>query len=312
MSEDVTTVVVDLDNTLWDWVSIWHATFRAQLDKLVELSGLPESVLTAEIRAVHQRHGTSEYAFLIEELPSLKARHPGEDLAARYAPAIEAFRRVRRQALRLYPGVLDSLLELRARGVRLVAYTESQAFHTTYRIRQLGLDGVLDYIYSPPDHDLPPGLDAGAMRKHDRGFQELRTTHHRHTPKGELKPNADLLLSILEEVGARRDRSVYVGDSLMKDITMAQDAGVRDVYARYGNVRESAAYELLQAVTHWTDVDVERERAIVARNAVVPTYTLDDGLAQLLDLFRWGPCQPRTHGRHATARLRNRLSVPTR
>ena len=27
-------VIMDLDDTLWDWVGIWHASFTAMLDRL--------------------------------------------------------------------------------------------------------------------------------------------------------------------------------------------------------------------------------------------------------------------------------------
>jgi FMN phosphatase YigB (HAD superfamily) len=33
-------VVMDVDNTLYDWLAIWHASFRAMLDMLAEMSGL--------------------------------------------------------------------------------------------------------------------------------------------------------------------------------------------------------------------------------------------------------------------------------
>jgi FMN phosphatase YigB (HAD superfamily) len=71
------------------------------------------------------------------------------------APAIDAFREARRNTLRLYPGVKSTLSTLRARGVLIAAFTESKAFYTSYRFRKLGLDGLVDYLYSPEDHLMP-------------------------------------------------------------------------------------------------------------------------------------------------------------
>ena len=65
-------LITDLDNTLFDWVDIWYRSFSAMYNKVVVDAGVDESILKADIRAVHQRHGTSEYAFLLEELPCLK------------------------------------------------------------------------------------------------------------------------------------------------------------------------------------------------------------------------------------------------
>jgi phosphoglycolate phosphatase len=57
-------------------------------------------------------------------------------------------------------GVTETLRALRAAGTQVVAYTESRAFHASYRARALHLDGVLDVLYSPPDHALPDGVIA--------------------------------------------------------------------------------------------------------------------------------------------------------
>jgi hypothetical protein len=59
-------LITDLDNTLFDWVALWCACFTAMMNKVVEISGIPVEDLKPEIRRVHQRHGTSEYSFLLE------------------------------------------------------------------------------------------------------------------------------------------------------------------------------------------------------------------------------------------------------
>src|SRR5687767_5992672 len=105
LKHSIATVVTDLDNTLFDWVEMWGASFTALLNVLLRKSGVPREVLLAEIRAVHQRYHTTEYAFLIQELPSLRRLHPNEDLTVVYADAIRAYKDARTASLRLYPGV---------------------------------------------------------------------------------------------------------------------------------------------------------------------------------------------------------------
>ena len=70
---------------------------------------------------------------------------------------------------------------------------------------------------------------------------------------------------------------------------MAQDARVVDVYAAYGKAQDREAYELLRRVTHWSDIDVERERALLQRPPVSPSYTLGRSFGELLDLFDFRP-----------------------
>ena len=91
-----TALITDLDNTLFDWVDLWHKCFSAMLAEIIRISGLPRETLIPEIRAVHQKHGTSEYAFLIEELPSLKPILKGRPATEVFGPAIKAYRRERR------------------------------------------------------------------------------------------------------------------------------------------------------------------------------------------------------------------------
>ena len=97
---DVTAVITDIDNTLYDWMAMWVPAFDGMLTRLAADSGVPREQLEREFSVVHQRHGTTEYAFAIQELPSLVALHPGEDLVVRYASAIAAYRTARRQTLR--------------------------------------------------------------------------------------------------------------------------------------------------------------------------------------------------------------------
>jgi phosphoglycolate phosphatase-like HAD superfamily hydrolase len=284
----VSALVTDLDNTLFDWIEIWYRSIRAMLNRLAADSGVPEQDLESELRAVHREHGTPEYAFAIEELPSLRRKHPAGDLTAIYSAAIQAFREARREARRLYPTVRQTLQELKDRGCIVAAYTESTAFYTDRRLRHLGLDLLIDCVYSPADHDLPSGLTADQVRLYPAAAYQLRRTLRRHTAAGERKPSASVLKQIAADVGARAGETVYVGDSLAKDVAMAQQAGMFDVWARYGVVSGGPGYELLKRLTHWTEADIERERSLATRR-VEPSYVLEHRFGELLDLFDFEP-----------------------
>jgi phosphoglycolate phosphatase len=288
----VTVLVTDMDNTLFDWLGMWEAAFGAMLERLTADSGVPRETLEQEFFALHQRHGTTEYAFAIQELPSLRARHPPEELPARYAAAIEAYRTMRRRTLALYPGVLDTLRTIWAAGALVIAYTESRAYYADYRVRTLGLDGALDYLYSLPDHALPGGTTPAQIRRYPPEHYRLRRTVHRHTREGAWKPDASVLLEILRDVGADPRRAVYVGDSLVKDVAMAQAASVVDVFARYGDVRSRPGYALLRRVTHWSPAMLARSEAL-RETDVHPTHVLADGFAELLALVDFRGFAPR-------------------
>jgi phosphoglycolate phosphatase len=80
-------------------------------------------------------------------------------------------------------------------------------------------------------------------------------------------------------------QAAYLGDSLMKDIVMAQSAGVLDIHAQYGIAQHREGYDLLRRVTHWSDQHVEREKELTRSTQVVPTVVCRDGFEEVLPVF---------------------------
>ena len=286
MKKNVSVVITDLDNTLFDWFDIWYKSFNAMLSSLVNKSGIPQGILEEEFKMVHQKHGTSEYAFSLEELPSLQKKHPNGNIPNIYNECIQAYRQARRSALKLYPDVLQTLCTLRSMGCLLVGYTESMGYYSKYRVKKLGLDGVLDYLYSTADHDIPKNIDLGKMRAYSPEKYRFQHTIHRHTPRGKIKPNPELLKRIIKEVGAVPEQVIYVGDSLMKDVAMAKKVSVSDVWAKYGVSKDDPRYELLRNVTHWRKADVEREKQLTTEE-ITASFVLERSFRELLDLFNF-------------------------
>ncbi|MCP4641086.1 MAG: HAD hydrolase-like protein [bacterium] len=284
MKKKVSVVITDVDNTLYDWVGIWHASFGAMLECLVKQSGVARETLEREFKAVHQAHGTSEYAFSIEELPSLRNTHGRRELPDAYDECKTAYRRARDTVLRLYPSVFDTLVELRDRGCLLVAYTESKASYTRYRMTCLDLDLLFHYLYSPPGDAIPEGQSRYGVHCGPDMGRDLRVTRQRYTPANEVKPNPGVLRAILDEVGADPEQAVYVGDDLVKDISMARDVGITAIWAKYGTAHNRPEYELLKKVTHWKQKEVlDQKEASV--ETVQPSYVLKADFGELLDVI---------------------------
>ena len=113
-------------------------------------------------------------------------------------------------------------MSLKESGVTLIGYTESLAYWTMWRLKRTGLDGIIDVLYSSPDHDLPRGKSFEDMRTMQTDSYLLVNTQLKHVPKGVTKPNTQVLLSMLRDNGFTPQEAVYIGDSLMKDVAMAQ------------------------------------------------------------------------------------------
>ncbi|MBD8199128.1 HAD family hydrolase [Pantoea agglomerans] len=277
-------LITDLDNTLFDWFTLWYESFNEMLIKASEISKIPICELKKEIRIIHQKHGTAEYSFVLEEIPQFKEIYgERENIVSQLDEAIHAFRSARKKNLKMYPTVYETLTALKNRGVKIVAYTESKEYYSNYRISKLGLDGVIDILYSPKDHLIPTGVQS--QNKYD-----LIHTVNAHTPENEIKPNPKILLDIISGIGAKKEFCVYVGDSEMKDISMAKEAGVDAVFAKYGTshfTNNIEGYNLLRDVTHWTDADVERERKIKENNKDIHADYVIERFSELLELFKF-------------------------
>jgi FMN phosphatase YigB (HAD superfamily) len=288
MKKEVSVVITDLDNTLFDWLDTWYRTFSCLLAVLVEESGVPQATLEKEIHSVFQKYGTTEYSFLLQEIPSLRKLHPDEDLVKNYNQIMMAYR-MQREKIKLYPTVNETLFALKKIGCRLVAFTESQKNFTMMRMNASGIDRFFDFVFSPPDCISSQGNPDNFIQS-KKEFDDLKHAQHFEIKKGEYKPNPRILSEIIEIIGAQKEKCIYIGDNLMKDIFMAQEAGITDVYARYGQSQDTAAHELLRSVNHWTEEHIEREKTIYAHSGVItPSYILQSTFAEVLEWFDFVP-----------------------
>jgi FMN phosphatase YigB (HAD superfamily) len=282
LRKTIDTLILDLDNTIFDWFAVWYASFEPIYKAIIKETGLPVEKIEADIRAVHQARHTSEYTFLIEEIEALQTIRQNGDIRTRFGDALETSHRGRDQNLKLYPTVFRCLWDLKKKGTKIIAYTESMGFYSAYRLKRFGLDGVIDILFSPEDHAVPAGLSVDKLRRLPDEFYELQVTEIQHTPLGELKPNPRVLMDIITAVGATASRCAYVGDSLFKDVAMARDVGVFDVHAKYGESQRRPEYSLLKRVSHWTDADVKREEEITAKvHRFEPSAVLKEAFAEI-------------------------------
>src|SRR3546814_8747804 len=110
------------------------------------------------------------------------------------------------------------------------------AYYSQYRFRKLGLERLIDFLYSPPDHDLPDGQLREDIRFYDPAHYALERTEHRFTPPGELKPNPEILRSILRSLNVSAEQAISVGDSPHKSEEHASDlqSTMSSLYAVFG------------------------------------------------------------------------------
>jgi phosphoglycolate phosphatase len=279
-------VITDVDNTLFDWLKTWEQSFTYLIGHISEITGVDVATLIWESRRIHRCHGTSEYRFLIRSLASLVTGSSPEKVTGQFSETISTWLNIRDRNAVLYPGVADSLRLIRASGCAVAAYTESLRYYALRVANRTGLDGLLSSIYVLPDHKTPADITPDELAIYGGSEMALSKTNCTTASPQMRKPDPQILLRIARDFNVGPSETVYVGDGLMKDMLMAQDAGVTDVHATYGDTRDSPAYALLRSVSHWSDGEIERERAITRRD-VRPSYSIAS-FGEILNLFTFG------------------------
>jgi len=275
-------LITDLDNTLYDWMTYFAQSFRAMVRSLVQITEIPEDVLLDDFKSVHQQYANSEHLYAVLELPSLRNKYAGqsdEEFMQTIDGALHEFDRTRKQTLHLYDGVAESLEWLHNQNVIVVGYTEAISVNAFYRLHMLGIDQFFTKLYA---------LD-GFLRPHPKGTPvsyAARDGFIEIVPPSERKPNPRLLLDICARHGVSASSAVYVGDSLTRDISMATEAGVMAVWAKYGTQYDRSLWNVLVRVTHWTDTDVRREEELRHQYSNVRPDRTINSFTEVLSLFQ--------------------------
>lgn len=278
-------VVTDLDDTIWDWLKMWHSSFEPYLKRISLEYNIEIDELTSDFKKVHQKYRTSEASFIYKDLETLsKESKTTFELGKNGDKSIlHEYYSLKKHHLELYNDVLETLQKIKQEGAMLIGFTESNAFFTKYRIKHLQLDGLFDCIYAPIDFDVPETV----YRHYSEESWETKKTEFRYLAKNTRKPAPEILEIIIRDFKASKENTIYIGDKLDKDISMAKDAGVTSVYAKYGHKIETEQYELLKKVTHWTQEDVDREITFKANHKTMPIadFTLEKSFKEIESYF---------------------------
>jgi len=278
-------LICDLDNTLYDWVGFFVPSFYALVDEVVNLTGCDKEELLDDFKRVHQRHSDSEFPFAALETQIVQSCFPNKsraEVAKSLDSAFHAFNSKRKATLKLYPDVRETLDRLSKAGVSIVAHTESNLYAALGRLTRLEIIDYFKQIYcrerSQFTHPNPKSADA--WEKMIRSYKIKELSHHQR------KPNVEVLLEICQDEKCTPAEAAYVGDSLVRDIFMAHEAGVFAIWAKYGVSHRSQDYEKLVRVTHWTSDDVTRERVLGERiKGLRPDMILENNFGEILPAF---------------------------
>ncbi|MDU9376776.1 Phosphoglycolate phosphatase [Methanocorpusculaceae archaeon Sp1] len=121
-----------------------------------------------------------------------------------YLAAVKAFEDAKFTGLAPYPGIPDLLSGLKQKGYRLGIVTDAYEYAAVERLKHTGLDAYFDVVVA---YDL-----TGYKKPHHAPFEYA--------------------MSLLDTMP---HETIYVGDSIRRDIEPAKALGLAAVYAAYGD-----------------------------------------------------------------------------
>jgi len=266
-------LITDFDNTLFDWFDNWYRAFESALAYIfLNAPTLNKEEFLNDIKIIHKKHETTEYLNVFLDLSKFSKYENIPNFFEICSTATEIRENLKLTNLHLFDTVLNTFKILKRHSYKLIIFTESEAFSTSARVKNLKLDGIVDYIYAPP------AKNSGLIDLAKTKFIPFDKQEH-------YKPSKKNLEKIIYDLKFEKENCYYLGDSLIKDIKMAQNANIPDIYARYGEYyKKQPEYELLKKVTFWEKSLVKLEEQ-ASEQEIKPTYILKNSFSEILKVL---------------------------
>jgi phosphoglycolate phosphatase len=248
-------VVTDMDNTLYPWTFYVVPAVEALMDVVCQATGFPRIKVIQSLKAVYEKYESNEYPYVLQE-SSIYREFPefGSFDKLIIQPAKAAFAEARRKYLKPYPRVVETLKELKARGLPVVALTDAPRNPAEHRSRLLGVDELLTALYTLPGFQFPATRDGEPLIADDIAQRERRGEYRAacevvELPRDHEKPDPRALREICRRFEVEPRETLVVGDSLRKDVALARAVGAVDCWAEYGTYVPAEYLERLSVVS---------------------------------------------------------------
>jgi len=194
-------VIFDFDNTLMDFMRMKRAAVEAAVDAMID-AGLPfkKTEMIEKIYKVYWKEGIEDQFIFDKVLTNEFGKIDYKILAA----GIIGYRRAKEGTLALYPHVQLTLTGLTRMGMKMAVVSDAPRLPVWLRICGLGLQHYFDAVVTFDD--------AGVKKPDVRPFQMA-----------------------MSKLGVQPAESLMIGDWAERDVVGAKAAGMKVVFARYGD-----------------------------------------------------------------------------
>ena len=207
-------VVFDLDNTLVDFMAMKRQAIDAAVDAMIDAGlDMDSDKVRSHINRIYDEEGI-EYQKVFDRL---LIDTLGDVDHKVLASGVVAYRRAREAALKPYPHVSATLMELVKNGVKLAVLSDAPIREAWLRLSYIGFHHIFDHVVTFDD-------------------------------TGRRKPDPLPFRHVLELLGVESEEALMVGDWAERDIVGASAVGMKTAFAAYGdafgNQEVSADYML--------------------------------------------------------------------
>jgi HAD superfamily hydrolase (TIGR02253 family) len=216
----VKAIIFDLDNTLIDFMTMKKAASTAAANAMIEagLKDHPED-LVKRLFSFYLDHGIeSDDAFeqyLLQEYKAVDYRV--------LAAAVNAYLKEKYLHLKPYPGVVETLRELKQQGFKLGIVSDGVRLKAWMRLNEAGLDSYFDVVVTYED-------------------------------TGKQKPAKEPFLRVCDELEVIPEECLMVGDWPERDVQGGRSVGMKTCLATYGQLRPGKADYQIESFANLLDV----------------------------------------------------------
>ena len=194
-------IIFDLDNTLVDFMLLKERAIEAAINAMVD-SGLDIDFVSAKklIDEIYNEEGIEYQQVFDKMLLRLYSKVDYKILSA----GIVAYRSAREAALKPYPKVFPTLIELIKYGLKLAVVSDAPAREAWLRLSYINFQHLFDVVITFED------------------------TYQK-------KPSPAPFNLALQKLGLKAEECLMIGDWAERDVVGAKAVGMKTVFARYGD-----------------------------------------------------------------------------
>lgn len=194
-------VIFDLDNTLVDFMAMKRQAVDAAIGAMMDAGlNLTFDQMKNHIDAIYKEQGIEYQQVFDQLLQELLGKVDMRILSA----GIIAYRRAREAALKPYPHVTATLIELNRQQVKLAIVSDAPAREAWLRLCFVNYHHFFNHVVTFDD-------------------------------SGERKPSPKPFLMALERLGVQPEEAIMVGDWAERDMVGARNVGMKTAFAAYGD-----------------------------------------------------------------------------